>query len=41
MHGENEEVIAISGYIRDKGRSDFEIEKLLRSKGLYPLPDEN
>lgn len=30
---------AISGFIRDKGRSDFEIEKLLKSKGLYPNTD--
>ena len=29
--------IAISGYIRDKGRSDYEIEKILRAKGKYPL----
>ena len=28
---------AISGYIREKGRSDNEIEKLLRSKNIYPL----
>ena len=28
--------IAISGYVRDKGRSDYEIEKLLRAKGKYP-----
>ena len=28
---------AISGYIRDKGRSDIEIEKLLTAKGLFPL----
>ena len=29
--------LAISGYIRDKGRSDFEIEKILRAKGKYPI----
>ena len=28
---------AISGYIREKGRSDVEIEKILRSKDIYPL----
>ena len=28
---------AVSGFIRDKGRSDFEIEKLLRSKDIYPM----
>ncbi len=31
---------AISGFIRDKGRSDYEIEKLLRAKGVYPLNEE-
>jgi small subunit ribosomal protein S21e len=30
---------AVSGFIRDKGRSDFEIEKLLRSQSLFPLRD--
>lgn len=30
---------AVSGFIRDKGRSDYEIEKLLRSKNIYPLKD--
>ena len=30
---------AISGYIREKGRSDCEIEKILRSKGVYPLSE--
>lgn len=35
-----EDVFAISGYLRAKGRSEWEVEKLLRSKGLYPLPDE-
>jgi small subunit ribosomal protein S21e len=29
--------VAISGYIRDKGRSDLEIEKYLRSKDAYVL----
>lgn len=28
---------AISGYIREKARSDYEIEKLLRSKELFPI----
>ncbi len=30
---------AVSGFIRAKGRSDFEIEKLLRSKTQYPVRD--
>jgi small subunit ribosomal protein S21e len=30
---------AVSGFIRAKGRSDFEIEKLLRSKNTYPVKD--
>ena len=30
---------AISGYIRNKGRSNYEIEKLLRSKGIFPLKE--
>ena len=30
---------AISGFVRHKGRSDFEIEKLLRAKALYPSTD--
>ena len=30
---------AISGYIREKSRSDYEIEKLLKSKGVYPLQE--
>ena len=30
---------AISGFIRDKGRSDFEIEKLLKAKQMYPLKE--
>ena len=30
---------AISGFIRDKGRADYEIEKLLRGKNVYPLQD--
>lgn len=29
--------VAVSGYIRDKGRSDVEIEKILRSKNQYSL----
>lgn len=36
-----EEVIAISGYLRSKGRSEWEVEKLLRAKGIYPLPEAN
>ena len=31
--------VAISGFIRDKGRSDLEIEKLLRANGYYPQED--
>lgn len=38
--GASEDVFAISGYLRTKGRSEWEVEKLLRSKGLYPLPDD-
>ena len=30
---------AISGYIREKARSDYEIEKLLTYKQVYPLSD--
>ena len=30
---------ALSGYIRNKGRSDQEIESILGNKGLYPLPN--
>ncbi len=30
---------AVSGFIRAKGRSDFEIEKLLRSKTQYPVSE--
>lgn len=36
----SEDVLAISGYLRTKGRSEWEIEKLLRAKGIYPLPDD-
>jgi hypothetical protein len=36
-----EEVIAISGYLRSKGRSEWEVEKLLKAKGIYPVPEEN
>merc|ERR1712080_40086 len=39
LPGEFEDFIAISGYVRNKGRSDYEIEKLLISKGLYPCED--
>lgn len=28
---------SLSGYIREKGRSDYEIEKLLASKNIMPL----
>ena len=28
---------AISGYIREKARSDYEIEKILRNNNVYPL----
>lgn len=28
--------VAISGYIRDKGRSDYELEKIFRKEKLYP-----
>ncbi len=31
--------VAICGFIRDKGRSDYEIEKLLRHHGYYPKND--
>merc|ERR1712048_639611 len=34
---EFEDSVAISGYIRNKARSDLEIEKLLIAKGLYPI----
>ena len=30
---------AISGYLRNKGRSNYEIEKLLRSKKIFPMKD--
>ena len=33
---ENGYDVAICGFIRDKGRSDYEIEKLLRYHGYYP-----
>merc|ERR1712124_63815 len=36
---EFEAFIAISGYVRNKGRSDQEIEKILIAKGLYPVSD--
>merc|ERR1712043_139426 len=38
--GEFLDHIAISGYVRNKGRSDYEIEKLLKAKGLYPVADQ-
>ena len=28
---------AMGGFVREKGRTDLEITKLLKSKGLYPL----
>ncbi len=31
--------VAISGFIRDKGRSDLEIEKILRANKYYPQED--
>lgn len=31
--------VAMSGFIRDKGRSDYEIEKILRAQSLYPSTD--
>merc|ERR1712072_1168183 len=36
---EFEDSVAISGYIRNKARADLEIEKILISKGLYPVSD--
>jgi len=36
---EFEDSVAMSGYIRNKARSDLEIEKLLIAKGLYPVAD--
>ena len=36
----SEDVFAISGFLRTKGRSEWEIEKLLRAKGIYPLPED-
>jgi small subunit ribosomal protein S21e len=30
---------AVSGFIRAKGRADFEIEKLLKSQNHYPVRD--
>merc|ERR1712039_188871 len=39
VNGEYDSFLAISGYIRNKGRSDYEIEKILRSRGLYPIAD--
>lgn len=35
-----EYVFDISGYLRNKGRSEWEFEKLLRSQGLYPAPED-
>lgn len=29
--------VAISGYIRDKGRCDYELEKILRNENIYPV----
>ena len=29
--------VAFSGYIRDKGRCDQELEKILRAKGVYDV----
>merc|ERR1711935_619971 len=36
---EFEDSVAISGYIRNKARADLEIERILISKGLYPVAD--
>lgn len=33
--------VALSGYIRDKGRSDFELEKLLRQSERYPIENSD
>ena len=30
----------ICGYVRDKARSDMEIMKILKSRGVYPLPQQ-
>jgi hypothetical protein len=38
--GQSESVFPISGYVRAKGRGDWELEKILRAKGLYPIPDD-
>merc|ERR1711879_242891 len=37
IRDEFEDPICISGYIRNKARSDLEIEKILISRGLYPV----
>jgi len=39
VEGEFEHFIAISGYVRNKGRSDQEIEKILSGRGLYPVSE--
>ncbi len=36
----SEDVYALSGYIRAKGRSEWELEKILRAKGIYPVPED-
>lgn len=33
--------IVLSGYIREKGRADIEIEKILRSQGTYTIGTES
>ena len=33
--------IALSGYIREKGRSDIEIEKILKSQGKFVIKTES
>ena len=35
-----EDVFAISGFLRTKGRGEWELEKLLRSRGIYPIPED-
>ena len=37
----DEHIIALSGFIRSKGRSEWELEKILIAKGIYPIPEDN
>merc|ERR1711935_1207295 len=39
INDEYDTMLAISGYVRNKGKSDLEIEKILRARGLYPVSD--